>query len=164
VFVLTSAVLLMVLAALWAGLHLFQRNRNSPQSASTTAQTPAQQPAPPSTASQNPEASVPASPEVTAPSSERSVLHKEIPDVPRSASDTIRGHFHVAVRVSVDRAGNVVHETLENPGPSKYFAGLATAAARKWKFVPTDKQDSREWLLRFEFSRGSTTGHAAARS
>jgi serine/threonine protein kinase len=172
-FVPTIAVLLIVLIALWAGLRLFQRNSNSQQSASTTAQTSSQQAASPSTASQNPEAVVPASPEVSSPPSSAkstqmfadaslSVLHQEIPDVPRSASDTIRGHFHVAVRVSVDRAGNVVQETLENPGPSKYFAGLATAAAKKWKFAPTDKQDSREWLLRFEFSRGGITGHAAS--
>jgi outer membrane biosynthesis protein TonB len=62
--------------------------------------------------------------------------------------------------VTVDSSGNVVDETLENPGPSKYFARLATVAARKWKFAPADNQDSREWLLWFEFTRGSTTGHA----
>jgi TonB family protein len=89
------------------------------------------------------------------------VLHKEIPDVPRSARHTIHGHFDVAVRVTVDSSGNVVDETLENPGPSKYFARLATAAARKWKFAPADNQDSRQWLLWFEFTRGGTTGHAA---
>jgi TonB family protein len=90
-----------------------------------------------------------------------SVLHEEIPDVPRSASDTIRGHLNVAVRVTVDSSGNVVDETLEDPGPSKFFARLATAAARKWKFAPAGSQESREWLLWFEFTRDGTTGHAA---
>jgi TonB family protein len=88
------------------------------------------------------------------------VLHEEIPDVPRGARVTVRGHIKVAVRVTVDSSGNVVDETLERPGPSKYFARLATKAARKWKFAPADNQDSRKWLLRFEFSRGGATGHA----
>jgi TonB family protein len=88
------------------------------------------------------------------------VLHEEIPDVPRRARNTIHGQIKIAVRVTVDRSGNVVDETLENPGPSRYFARLATKAARKWKFAPADNQDSRKWLLRFEFTRGGATGHA----
>ena len=92
------------------------------------------------------------------------MLHEEIPDVPRHARDTIRGRIKVAVRVTVDSSGNVVGETLENPGPSRYFARLATTAARKWKFAPADNQDSRRWLLRFEFSRGGATGYAARTS
>jgi TonB family protein len=91
-----------------------------------------------------------------------SVVHEEIPDVPRSARDTIHGHIKVAVRVKVDGSGNVVGQTLENPGPSKYFARLATEAARKWKFAAADAQQPREWLLRFEFTRGGATGHATA--
>jgi TonB family protein len=90
------------------------------------------------------------------------VLHEEIPNVPRSARETIRGHIRVAVRVTVDRSGNVVGRTLENPGPSKYFAHLATDAASKWKFAPAAKKDSRKWLLSFEFTRGGTTAHATA--
>jgi TonB family protein len=89
------------------------------------------------------------------------VLHEEIPDVPRRNRDTIRGRIKVSVRVTVDSSGNVVNETLEKPGPSKYFARLATEAARKWKFVPAGNHDSRKWLLQFEFTRGGATGHAA---
>jgi TonB family protein len=188
-FVLAITVFFIILVAVWAGLRLFQSNPNSQQPASSTSQTSSQQSAPPATASRNPETFLSASPKVSAPSSSAksaeskpapsrpvsgpsdrpaqpladaspSVLHEEIPDVPRSASDTIHGHFNVAVRVTVDSSGNVVDETLENPGPSKYFARLATVAARKWKFAPADNQDSREWLLWFEFTRGSTTGHA----
>ena len=88
------------------------------------------------------------------------MLHKEIPEVPRSARDTIRGHFSIAVRVTVDKSGNVVGETLEKSGPSKYFARLATEAARKWKFAPADTPDSRQCLVWFEFTRGGATGHA----
>jgi TonB family protein len=83
-----------------------------------------------------------------------------MPEVARSANDTIRGHFKVGVRVQIDGLGNVVDATLEDPGPSKYFARLAIAAARKWKFARPGKQDSREWLVWFEFARDSVSGHA----
>jgi TonB family protein len=92
------------------------------------------------------------------------VLHQEIPEVARSANDTIRGHFKVAVRVKVDGSGNVVDATLEDPGPSKYFARVATAAARKWKFARAKQQDSREWLLWFEFARDSATAYAESQA
>jgi len=162
-FIPAIAVLLIVALAVWAGLHL----RSSPTSLERSA--------PPAAASQNPQTPVSAPAEVYAPgpSDQRaqpsangsaSVFHEEIPDVPRHARATIRGLIKVAVRVTVDGSGNVVDETLENPGPSKYFARLATQAARKWKFAPADDQDSRRWLLRFEFSRGGATGHAARTS
>lgn len=70
----------------------------------------------------------------------------------------------VAVLVIVDRAGNVVDALLEDPGPSSYFAHLAKDAARKWQFVPAEHEDSRQWLVRFEFARDATTGHATPRS
>ena len=89
-----------------------------------------------------------------------SVLHQEIPDPSPGARETIHGHIKVAVRVTVDRSGNVVEEMLEDPGPSRYFARLATAAARKWKFTPGVDAGLREWLLRFEFGREGTTAHA----
>lgn len=100
--------------------------------------------------------------ESTSPPSKQ-ILHEEIPDVPRSARNTIHGRIKVTVRVTVDASGSVTDQTLENAGPSKYFARLASEAAGKWKFAEAkgDDQDSREWLLRFEFARGGTTAHAA---
>jgi TonB family protein len=89
------------------------------------------------------------------------VLHEQIPIVPRSALATIHGHIKVAVRVTVDASGNVIDTRMENPGPSRYFARLAREAAREWKFSPADNQDSREWRLRFEFTRGGVTGQAS---
>jgi TonB family protein len=169
------AVLSIVVVAAWVGLHVL-RSRTSLRQA-----------APPTAASQNPETSLSAPSGLSAPSSIAksdpksapsrsvshpsdqpaqtsnrlpSVLHEEIPDVPRHIRDTIRGHIRVTVRVTADGSGNVVNETLENPGPSKYFARLATEAARKWKFAPAGNHDSRKWLLRFEFTRGGATGHA----
>jgi TonB family protein len=172
-----SIVVVVVVVVAWVGLHVL------------SSRTSLHQVAPPTAASQNPETSLSAPPGVPAPSSiaksadpksapSRSasrpsdqppqtsanrlptVLHQEIPDVPRRIRDSIRGHIRVAVRVTVDGSGNVVDETLENPGPSKYFARLATEAARKWKFAPAGNHDPRKWLLQFEFTRGGVTGHA----
>jgi len=179
----TVAAVLILLVAVWAGLRLFQSHPNSQPSASSTVGAPA-------AASPSPVPPLPAPPQVAAPaasakSSESkpapprpvsrrsdqraapladaspSVVHEEIPNVPRSARRTIHGHIKVAVLVIVDRSGNVTDAMLENPGSSWYFARLAREAARKWRFAPADKQDSRQWLLRFEFTRGGTTGHTA---
>jgi len=89
------------------------------------------------------------------------IVHEEIPNVPRSARDTIHGRIRIVARVTVDKAGNVVDEALEIPGPSRYFARLANNAARKWRFAPADAATPREWLLQFEFTREGTTGHAS---
>jgi len=89
-----------------------------------------------------------------------SVLHEEAPDVPISALETIRGHIKFAVRVTIDGSGNVVQARLINHSPSRYFTRLAIESARKWKFVAADNPASRQWLLRFEFTRGGATAHA----
>ncbi len=94
------------------------------------------------------------------PSPASAVLHEEIPRVPKSARDTIHGHVRVTVRVTVDSSGTVVSEQLDDPGPSRYFARLATQAATKWKFSASDDRAGRAWVVRFEFSRDGTTGHA----
>jgi outer membrane biosynthesis protein TonB len=88
------------------------------------------------------------------------VLHEEFPAISHSTRESIHGQIKVAVSVTVDRAGNVVAENLEVHGSSKYFARLASDAAKKWKFVPADGQPPREWLVQFEFSRSGVTGQA----
>ncbi len=183
---------LILLVAVWAGVRLFQKSPNTQLPASISSQPASPQTAAaPAAAAPNPETSVSAPPEISAPSSRAkskeskpalsrsasrrsgqhaqplaeaapSVVHEQMPDVPRGARETIHGHIKVAVRVIVDASGNVIDALLENPGPSWYFARLAREAARKWKFAPADNQDSREWLLRFEFARGGVTAHAAA--
>jgi eukaryotic-like serine/threonine-protein kinase len=92
-----------------------------------------------------------------------SVIHEEIPEASRGALATIHGHVRVAVRVSVGPSGQVVDETLDDPGPSQYFARVATAAARKWTFSPADDGGTRQWLLHFEFAPDGATAHATAR-
>jgi TonB family protein len=91
----------------------------------------------------------------------RPMVHEEIPDVPHSARDTIHGRIKVAVRVAVDSAGNVTHAALETPGTSKYFDHVATQAAGKWKFAPAERQEPRQTVVRFEFTRSGTVAHAS---
>ena len=88
------------------------------------------------------------------------VAHQVLPNVPRSARATVQGRVKVGVRVHVDPSGNVANVNLVSPGPSKYFAGLALQAARRWKFEPAkvdDRNVPSEWILRFQFGRTGTT-------
>ncbi len=87
------------------------------------------------------------------------VAHQVLPEVPQSASETIRGTVRVGVRVQVDASGKVMGANLDSAGPSKYFAGLAMKAARGWTFTPAkvDGQNaSSEWILRFDFAQDGT--------
>jgi serine/threonine-protein kinase len=157
-----AAAAVAVLAVIWIGWRLFHGDPNNlPQPASSNSQPSSPQAALRVAAAQNQPASAPA-PASTPALASAAVIHQAIPDVPRHARESIRGRIKITVRVTVDRSGNVVGERLVNSGSSKYFARLATDAAAKWKFVPADKQGSREWLLRFEFTRGGATGQVAA--
>jgi TonB family protein len=148
----TVAVALLVLAATWGSFRLFRAHPPTQQfTASTSASPPAGVTAGTAQSSPAPAKVVPA------------VLHQEVPDVPRSARDTIRGRIKITVRVNVDRSGNVVGQNLQS-GASKYFDRLATEAARKWKFAPAENPASRAWLLHFEFTREGTTAHAVGPS
>jgi TonB family protein len=87
-----------------------------------------------------------------------SVLQQVLPDVSRSAQDTITGRFKVSVQVEVDASGNVSEAKFVSPGPSTYFANHAMAAARRWKFAPPQvngQAAASEWILRFQFARTS---------
>jgi TonB family protein len=143
---------LITLWVIWTGVHLFHTHTNVRQTASITPQSPPVVPPPAAVA--NPKVSI-AAPLPT-------VLRQEIPDVSRSARESIRGIIKIAVRVIVDRSGNVIAATLDNRVSSKYFARAAMDAAKKWQFAQAADQASRVWLLHFEFSRAGTTAHAAA--
>jgi TonB family protein len=186
-----AAGLILLLIAVWAGLRLSKSPPDSQQSAESTVPPTSQHAGAPAAASHSPEKPLPAPPQVAPsasaqpgahkPAPARRVspsdqpaqppavtsaagVHEQMPVVPRSALATIHGHVRVAVLVIVDPSGNVADAILENPGPSSYFARLAKEAARKWQFPPADTQDSRQWLVRFEFTRRGPTGHATPRS
>jgi TonB family protein len=171
-----AATLLVIFAAVWGGSRLFHGRPTPRQVPDVVPQTSSPPSVSPAVGSSDRQTSVEASPKraeaesvppkpvhprrQSSAAASASAVHEEIPNVPRSARDTIHGHVKVGVRVSVDRSGRVVRESLDSPGPSRYFNRLASEAARKWKFAPADDQVSREWLLRFEFGRDGTTVRA----
>jgi TonB family protein len=181
------ATILVLSAAVWAGLRLFQTHPSTPLA--STAQGGSRPGTPPAAVVQTHPAPVPAPVNIAAPSgsaksrgsnplpphpvsrppeqpaqppadASSAVVLEELPQVPRSASATIQGHVKVTVLVIIGPSGDVVDAILEKPGPSAYFARLAREAAKKWKFRPAENQDSREELLKFEFTRSGTTARA----
>jgi TonB family protein len=83
------------------------------------------------------------------------VLDQILPRPSSSAMATVHGTVRVLVRVHVDPAGNVSQATLENAGPSRYFADKSLEAARGWVFSPPDSDghsQPSQWLIRFEFT------------
>jgi serine/threonine protein kinase len=87
------------------------------------------------------------------------VLEQVLPDVPEKARATIQGRVRVSVRAHVDAAGSVSEAELDAPGPSRYFAGLAVKAARRWVFTSPEidgRSVPSEWLIHFVFTRSDT--------
>ncbi len=82
------------------------------------------------------------------------IVQEIMPDIPLKARSTIHNRAKVAVKVHVDRMGNVLDAKLEPPSSSKYFGERALKAARQWKFKPADTD--QEWSLRFEVYRTET--------
>ena len=123
--------------------------QSAPQNAPATTPTPAAQP---------PVHEPDASPK-KADATPGAVVHQVLPEVSASARNTITGTIKVNVRVEVDPSGKVTAAKLANPGPSKYFAGLALKAAERWEFsapVVDGSPAASKWLLQFHFKRGST--------
>jgi TonB family protein len=119
-------------------------------------------PRPEALASQAPAKEAPPPVRAQAPRADASfVIHEELPVVPRSASQTIRGTIRVAVRVIVDDDGNVVAATSDNPGPSRYFERLSLQAAKKWRFAPAETGGKRLARVRFNYTRSGTTAKAS---
>jgi TonB family protein len=144
---------LLLLAAAFVGAKLFTHGGKSAAPTSITAE---QQPvvSTPSSSSPKPDERPT---KTIAPAG--ALVRQVIPEVPRSARNTIQGKIIVKVRVDVDSSGKVKSARLVLPGPSKYFAGLALKAAQKWEFSPPEGRDqkaSSTWILRFQFGRAST--------
>jgi TonB family protein len=146
---LTGAV---IVIAVLIGLFFFRSQRgNSPASstappAQTAPQTPANEAAQPVATPQN------------TGGSKGAVVRQVLPDVPRSAKNTITGTIKISVRVEVDASGKVTSARLIVPGPSKYFANQALKAAQRWEFSAPEVNGQRAasaWILRFHFRRTS---------
>jgi serine/threonine-protein kinase len=167
---LVAGGVVLLLAAVWGGMRLMRAHGHSADAGSQTARTayapsapPRPSPAPPAASAQLTPSTPPTAP-ATAVAATRAVLHKEMPVVPASALRTVRGHIQVTVRVTVDPSGKVVDEALKYSGSSKYFARLASDAAKKWRFDRAANQAPREWLLQFEFTRAGVIANAGPRS
>jgi serine/threonine protein kinase len=92
------------------------------------------------------------------------ILDQVLPQASSKALSTIHGTVRIAVRVHVDAAGTVTSAELDSPASSKYFAGLAENAARKWVFfAPETDQHSipSEWLIHFEFTQSDAKASAS---
>jgi TonB family protein len=87
-----------------------------------------------------------------------SIIERVVPQVPRSARETITGKVRVKVQVWVGADGKVTSTKFVSSGPSKYFARLAYEASQKWRFTPTESVQSanRQWLLEYKFGRSGT--------
>ena len=87
------------------------------------------------------------------------VVNRDIPDVPRRASNTIHGTVSVVVRVNVGTDGSVTSADYATHGPSAYFARVALDSARNWKFKPaaaSGRSVPASWLLHYKFRRDGT--------
>ena len=127
---------------------------------------PASRPTAPATVAPAPAVSTPRDPAPVAESkppplqqAHGEIVHQVLPEVLPRARNSIHGKVASRVRVEVDASGDVTDATLESPGPSQYFSGLALKAARQWKFAPADAP--RVWTLKFEFTRSGTKVAAA---
>jgi hypothetical protein len=148
-----------VLALSWAGVRMLRSSQAStPTAAEAVREAGSQTPGPLQTPS---EAARVVSAEAETSASPPGV-QEVIPDVPRRARHTIRGHVRVSVRLIVDKEGTVFAALVDKHGPSRYFARLAIEAAKKWTFAPVDTQAQRLMLVRFEFTREGTTARAVA--
>jgi hypothetical protein len=95
------------------------------------------------------------------------VVQQVVPEVARSARNTIQGHIRVTVKASVNSSGNVVGTKLMIHGPSRYFARLAQQAAQRSTFRPPQVEGrnvASQWTLSFEFSRAATNAHSTQTS
>ena len=164
-----AGAILLVLIVVYAGSRLFRSktdatsSTNPPASQSSaspdhnSATTDAAKPSP------SPSSHEPAVSASSASTSPGSVLERVEPNVSASARATITGKVRVRVRLKVDDSGNVSQASLESAGPSRYFAGKALDAARRWKFSPARSDGhpvASTWRLRFDFGRGGTQVYA----
>lgn len=132
--------------ALLIGLFVFYpRGKNAPAASEPTRE--------PATAKAAPASSTPKPVALTKKTgSEGEVVRQVLPDIPKSAMNTITGTIKIAVRVEVDSSGKVMAAKFVTRGPSQYFAERTIKAAQDWEFAPPEvngQPAASTWLLRF---------------
>jgi TonB family protein len=148
-----AAMIIVVLGIVLAWM--YSRSSKSATQTSDATKQPVTEAAPtPTTAAPKP--AEPVVPPPRAPGGE--VVRQVLPDVPRSAQNTIRGTIKVVVRVEVDPSGKITAAKLKSSGSSRYFANQALKAAERWEFSAPEvngKPTASTWLLQFRFKRTS---------
>jgi TonB family protein len=111
----------------------------------------------------------PAAPAQTASTPTASTAHQEppisainevLPTVPRSALNTIHGTIRVSIRVVLNQEGAVTSAASQIAGPSRYFERLSLQSAQKWTFTPSQMQEQRTMLVKFEYTRAGVSARA----
>lgn len=145
----------------WVGISMFRTEPTAAPAATEAARNPTSQPSAPVPA---PSAAAPAVSNEPIPKADAppSAVNQVIPDVSRSAQQTIRGTIVVSVRVTVGKEGTVLGATSVIRGPSRYFERLAVEAAKKWTFTPAVQEEQRIMLVSFSFKRTGTTARASS--
>jgi TonB family protein len=143
-----------IAVALLVGVVAFySRGKSIPAQSVPVAEQPAPETAPTVSAPVVREpAELPKRPSATRTEAVRQVL----PDIPRSAMNTISGTIKISVRVEVDPSGKVTAAKLTSAGPSRYFSNLCLQAAQRWEFSPSaanGQPAASTWLLRFRLKR-----------
>lgn len=91
------------------------------------------------------------------------VAHQVIPDVPKTAENTIHGTIKIAVEVDADASGKVTAARFRMRGSSPYFYERALKAAQQWEFSPpviNGVPAPSRWLILFRFKRNSMQASA----
>lgn len=142
-----------------------------PESAAPKSEPPpatAEKPSPRMSRNEKPSPGAPAAPLAAAPvaaavpvagGDHGKVLQQVMPDVSKSARNTISGTIRIRMKVDVDAAGNVEKASFISTGPSKYFARQVMQAAQQWKFAPAQVNGQAvpsAWTLRFALRRSGT--------
>jgi TonB family protein len=159
--------LLLILGAValvlgWVGISMFRTEPTPAPAATETTPSSQAQSAAPAPVSSEAAPAVSEQPPPKPAAAPPAPINEVIPDVPRSARQTIRGTIRVSTRVIVDKDGTVLAATADEPGPSRYFERLAVEAAKKWTFPPADTAEQRIMLVRFYFKRTGTTARASS--
>ena len=154
---------MVLVAALVIGLGIFYfRGNTGATPTTTTATQPAPQPTAPSTPTTNsnpaPAAATPAAAAKPSPS-KGEVVHQVLPNISKSARNTITGTIKIGVRVQVDANGKVTSAKLSPAAQSAYFNRLVLQAAEQWEFSAPNADGQAQpstWLLQFRLRRGGT--------
>jgi TonB family protein len=91
-------------------------------------------------------------------------MDKVAPAASAKALSTIHGTVRVGVKVHVNAAGSVTEATLDNAGPSRYFADLSLKAARQWVFSAPEVNGhsvTSDWKIQFGYTQSGVQMSAA---